>query len=88
MEILHEEKSNIDEDSGETSNRKKNNESKTAGGCHYNTYKCLRPTYQSLPFDISSLTEVSFKHIHNEGLSSHCVRLNYQPAPSNSSCKP
>lgn len=37
---------------------KKTMKSKAAGGCHYNTYKCLRPTYQSHPFDITSLTEV------------------------------
>lgn len=32
--------------------------SKAAGGCHYNTYECLRPPYQSHPFDITSSTEV------------------------------
>lgn len=55
MGTLHKEKSNIDDDSGET---EKTMKSKVAGSCHYNTYKRLRPRYQSCPFDITSLTEV------------------------------
>lgn len=37
---------------------KKTMKSKAVGACPYNTCKCLRPRYQSRPFDISSLTEV------------------------------
>lgn len=28
---------------------------KAAGGCHYCTYKCLRPEYQSRPLDITEV---------------------------------
>lgn len=38
--------------------KNKTMKSKAADACPYNAYKCLRPRYQSRPFDISSLTEV------------------------------
>lgn len=57
MGTLHKEKSNIDDDSGETFNRekrKKTMKSKAAGGCHYNTYKCLRHHISKRPFLIEA----------------------------------
>lgn len=87
---LHEEKSNIDDDGAEPSNRKKTMKSTAAGGCHYNTYKCLRPRYQSHPFWYNQAHRglLSFKHTYNEGISSHSVRLNYQPEPRTSNRRP